>query len=163
MPKDASALPLDGFQQPVGEIVPDANGLHCRRTGCTLPGPAVYAMVVGTTVMKIGQATARTTSSTLKTRIGREAGATNYHLDHGTAVMFSGPCQGQPVTEAYKILSPLVIRALKTIIIWAKPWDVTLLSAEEERLRIDYDPPWTGSISPEKTRVTESVCNPISK
>ncbi len=159
MPKDASAL--DGFQR-VGEIVPDANGLYCRMTGCTLPGPAVYAMVVGTTVMKIGQATARTKYSTLKARIGGEAGATNYHLKHGTAFMFSGPRKDQPVTEAYKILSPLVIRAIKTVIIWAKPWDVTLLRAEEDRLTLDYDPPWTGSVSPEKTRVTESVCNPIS-
>ena len=96
MPKDASALPLDGFQQQVGEIVPDANGLHCRRTGCTLPGqtgpasgPAVYAMVVGTTVMKIGIA-----KTSLVVRIGGEAWATNYHLKYGTDVMATGKRKG---------------------------------------------------------------------
>ncbi len=77
--------------------------------------------------------------------------------------MATGKRKGKVVTEAYKILSPLVIRSLKTVVIWAKPWDVTLLSAEEDRLTLDYDPPWTGSVSPEKTRVTESVCNRISK
>jgi hypothetical protein len=121
-------------------------------------GPAVYAMVVGTMVMKIGIA-----KTSLKDRIGGEAGATNYHLKYGTDVMARGNRKGKTVTEAYKILSPLVIRALKTVIIWAKPWDLTQLCAEEDRLTIDYDPPWTGSISHEKTLATQSVCSPVSE
>ena len=137
---------IDQFER-VGEIVPQ-DKLRCRRHGCVLSGTVLYAFVVGNMVMKIG--TSGTKKSTLYGRIGGEAQEINRNIRDGTLRK-----------EAYKNLANLVIRANKTIEVWAKPCDLASLFAEETRLTLKYDPPWTGSVNADKRQRTESVCTPI--